>query len=537
MNFVLLRDELQHRQLRMPTFRVLTPDADLYEILACQPSGKIAVAADFIGHADRIEACKKYKSFLELGVDKNADLVLCPEYSCPWEVLCKFLSEGHKPRMGKLWILGCESITPAKLKEMKDSVTNATWIHEPVPTTAGTFLDTLAYIMVAPSNAGTPTLVILLQFKTQAMGDRAHAFERDHLIVGNAVYILHNETDNIRLLSCICSDALAFRPSDSAPQRFDLHPYLIFHPQLNPEPRNPTIRAYRDDMFLGHSEHREVITLNWAREFRFLQNGELSETSPYGGSAIYSQAREFNLTDDRVDKNHRKGLYYCFWKDRRTHLCYLNFDEHVFHLRMPKVKQNAPGVLLNRTGPEMIEVLNWKSSQSKWSVTQPADDGFTSMCSSYDGACDYCLDESHTSVDRERLLTLSSALMAMRKDWYDVKSLDSYNAESDERSKRLTFTHEVQIASREFRDKCMARFVALQNEVLCNPGLFPPQLGDISNDCKLSPPKGKNGFRFNLASRTAGKPVATGMFLGDSDKRKASRLKDSLVTGWQKKRG
>src|ERR1051326_2527388 len=102
----------QTKKLKLPELNVLVPDAKLYEILAIQPAGVIGTRDDFVGHADHGAAVKKFDHFLKLAVEKNCDLVLSPEYSFPWDCLRQAIADNTVPSAGKLWILGCEAITP-----------------------------------------------------------------------------------------------------------------------------------------------------------------------------------------------------------------------------------------------------------------------------------------------------------------------------------------------------------------------------------------------------------------------------------------
>jgi hypothetical protein len=287
------------------SINVLVPDARFYETLAVQPGGGIAARPDFIGHADRHSAVSQFSDFLRLAVEKNCDLVLSPEYSCPWEVIRKAITQQSLPRAGKIWILGCESITPDELQTIIAAHGNVIWIHEPIPAGAGRFLDVLAYITKAEATAGGTRNVIVLQFKTQAMG--GDTFERDHLLCGRRIYIWHNPVDNIRLISLICSEALAFDQAAGVQCRFDLHPFVIFHPLLVADPHHVAISAYRNWLFGEEVSKRiEALTLNWARGFTLPGH----QPNQYGGSAIYTKSPEFDLSDAHLEANHcRDNLF------------------------------------------------------------------------------------------------------------------------------------------------------------------------------------------------------------------------------------
>jgi hypothetical protein len=528
--FIDIQRVFADNNLRLPTLRALVPDTHFYQALAIQPTGEITARHDFIGNADRLVAISKFSDFMRLAVENACELVLSPEYSCPWEVLGNAIEQQNLPQSGKLWMLGCESITPAELNGMKAAHRNVEWIHEPIPAGNGGFLDVLAYLTKAEAIQGGTKDVIILQFKTQAMG--GNTFERDHLLCGRRIYVWHNPVDNIRLISLICSEALLFDQADTNELRFDLHPYVIFHPQLVPNPRHIGISAYRSRLF-GHvvGERVEVLTLNWARGFTL--PGELPNRC--GGSAIYTKSPQFVTSDARLNANHTKGLFYTYWHAQRTELCLFSFDEHVFHYRMPKTFQNVQAVLAQRTGPEMLFLKHWDAPTEAWQNSAYANDGFAQLCEIFqEPACDFCQNAPNTMLNRERLLTLSAGKLRRTRDWHHVRNMDSFTAETDERSKRLTFTHEQAPDSNNFRHNHLARYITLQMNVLTDPTNFPPTIQDLRNNWRLHPPGTEDDFRFNLVSQNGQTQGATAIFVDLEPPDFVHQLKNDLIRTWGK---
>lgn len=525
-----IQNVFEERGLQIPKLNVLTPDSKLYDVLAIQPVGEIDANATFIGHTNRIVAEVKFSEFLRLALDKNCDLALSPEYSCPWQVLEAAIAQHSLPKMGKMWILGCESITRDQLHQFIVKHQNIEWITGDIPSGAGQFLDVLAYVTKAKSTAGDVKDVITLQFKTQPMGGN-DTFERTHLVCGNLIYYWHNPTDVIRLVSLICSDALEFDEAARAKCGFAIHPYIIFHAQLIQDPHHPDISAYRGQLFSQDvSKEVEVLTLNWARGFTL----PLKEPSRYGGSAIYTKSPQFVTTDNRLEENHQKGLYYSHWHARRTELCLLSFNEHVFSFRMPKIRHNGPASSSQRTGPEMYSLLQWDCEKEAWLDSCHSDDGFAELCESFaEPTCDFCLASPNTAIDRERLFMISAGKLLASKDWHKVSCLTSYSAEMDECSKRITFTHEQAITSHDFRIHCLERYIKLRTTVLTNPANFPPNIQDLINNWSLQPPNAEDNFRFNLIS-PSGRSGATAIFVGGKPPSLVQQLKNELIRGWGK---
>jgi len=524
---------LADRNLRIPTLNVLRPDSQLYEILAIQPTGAVAISPnaanpEFVGHADRNQAFAKFSTFLDRARQFNCDLVVSPEYSFPWEVLRNAIVASRVPATGKLWIFGCEAIMPAELRQTIDDHPQVEWVCEPIPNGSGRFLNVLAYIARTETLAGEPRLIVVLQFKHEPMG--GNTFERDNLICGDLVHIWRNPQDNIRLISLLCSDALIFNPPTAHDCRFDLHPYIIFHPQLNPNPINVDFGAYRGGLFGRNAERFEVLTLNWARHFSLPSIA----SSPYGGSTFYSKSPNFRFPDGRIENNHQLGLHFAYWRARHTQLNIFNFNEHIFRFRVPKVFQDVPAVEAARTGPEMLALLGWDNAAGAW-VDATASDGFQALCHTFGPHCNYCTAAPHTVVDRERLFMLSSGNVPTPNEkagWHHVTNLHSFEAESDERSKRLTFTHEITQASVDFRHLHLGRFIELQTAILANASNYPSNIQDLVGDNGMVPPRSATGYRFNLESLSGQKAPATVVFLGQVPSDYARLVYDRIVEQW-----
>jgi len=527
--FTDIKEPFATKKLKLPKLNVLAADAQPYEVLAVQPTGDIELRDDFIGHANRDSAKKKFSAYLNLALQKDCDLVLAPEYSCPWDVLTKAIQGNKLPKLGKLWILGCESITQHDLEKITSSNSNVIWIHESILTSSHRFYDVLAYVLKTESVAGDVKDVVVLQFKTQAMADST-GFERDHLIAGKTIYLFRNQEDHIRLVSLVCSESLLFGDSQFEACQINQRPFLIFHPQLNDDPRHTDVRAYRSNLFAkAYSDRTEVVTLNWARGFKVGTRAP----SRYGGSAIYLKSNKFDRTDDRLDENHHKGLYYSRWQVHRTDLCMLNFDEHIFQFRTQKVFLDGPAVLFNRSGPEMLSLWRWDEQSGSWCECASTDDGFKDLCDSYQqNNCDWCLENPFTSVDRERLLTLSAGKLEPSADWHTIVKLPSFVAEDDERSKRLTFVQEQHATSVDFRTEHMSRYIKLQNYINGNASNFPPPIHDLRGDCRLRPPAEDSDFRFNLVSKSGSGQGATALFVDLQPPPYVQELKDKFIAAW-----
>lgn len=520
--------------LSVPNLNVLVPDADPYEVLAIQPAGKMSFEVDFIGNQNHELALKKFSDFLRLAKESNADLVLSPEYSCPWAALEAALLAGNVPAPGKLWALGCESITPADLTSLISRVPGLVWICETIQNGQGNFLDPVCYLLSTQTTQGVNRIAVIIQFKTLAMGG-GEIFERDHMIRGTKRYFLRNgDHDHLRFYTLICSEALEFEINQARGGEFSQHPAIIFHPQLINDARHPGIRKYRADLFRHTcSDHVEVICLNWSREMRGANAPATAPLSIKGHSAVFLKSKRFDRSENAIKKNHSLGLYYSVWKEHETDLCILNFEEHVFLFSHQKVFLVGPAVQSRRTGPAIRELRTWDPQAESWNLTARADDGFSSLCASYQSPkLQPCLDELGAPVERERLLSLSAGTLEHSSDWYKVEKLKSFISEADERTKRLTFVHDCATASIEFRNEHLTRFIRLQTAFLERPNLYPPTIADLRDKLRIVFPRMDTNFRYNVTHSEIEKLGATVIFLGSQARAVAREFFDSLCRAW-----
>jgi hypothetical protein len=202
---------------------------------------------------------------------------------------------------------------------------------------------------------------------------------------------------------------------------------------------------------------------------------------------------------------------------------------------MPKARQVAFAVEASRTGPEMLSLRHWDVANNAWINSAHADDGFVQLCATFQQpGCDYCVHPPISSVDRERLLTLAAGHLRPAPDWHLVENIPSFIAEPDERTKRLTFTHEQAADSLAFRHSHLAAFIKLQMTILPNAANFPPTIQDLSGNWRLRPPRTDDGFRFNLGPHTGIAHGATAIFLGMVPPDVVQKMKDDLIRAWGK---
>lgn len=195
MRIMSVDQELSRYDLSIVELNALKPDDSLYTLMFMQPKEKILVSSEFIGNTDTASADAKHTKFLELAKSMDADLAMTPEYSCPWSVVEQCIGQGLLPGDGRLWVLGCEAIAPAKLHELEKRRHEVIWIHEKVSQGSATgFLDPLCYFFQARNVQGDTKNVVVVQFKGQSMADPSNHLERDNLVRGTVRYVIRKRS-------------------------------------------------------------------------------------------------------------------------------------------------------------------------------------------------------------------------------------------------------------------------------------------------------------------------------------------------------
>lgn len=478
-------DILLENALGTPILNALIPNADNYAVLALQPHGDIEANGDGVRSRDRDIATKQFGKFIEYAKETQADLVITPEYSMPWEVLSAAISNGRGADQGKLWALGCESIKISELESLKERLAPfATVIYEPLDASSTQFVSPLAYIFVSPPapDNGEAKTVVLVQFKTHAMGDPDN-FEVNGMLKGNRIYQFGGSNgQNLRLVSLICADVFALK-DEIAAEIYDRA--LILHIQLNPNPRHQGFCGCRERLFRYDGDETEVLCLNWSEDVIMSISGHRTQWKNIAGSAWYLKSREFDDRDITICSNHQQGLYYTWLQPYHSHALFFNYKPGIFLFNATKVAHIAvAGPVSRRHGPQLTKTCNWNNEECRWVEKTTADDGFSAMITESGNA--------QTEIKRiadinplevERILALCAGEIEPNEDWHKVNLLDSCVIDSPEIIRRVTFaqdTHEEAIRFRTARlRRCSHLWEIIKNEKL------PPALSDL-----------KSGFSF-----------------------------------------
>ncbi|MGZ3240053.1 MAG: hypothetical protein ACXU7Z_06485 [Burkholderiaceae bacterium] len=486
-----VNEVLQHHGLRRPELEVLAPTEQSYRALLLQPSGPILANANFIGHLNAAEAEQRCRKYLELAVQRGNHLVITPEYCLPISVLLECVQGATFPAAGAIWVLGCESITPAQLSEFRLSSNGHCLViaeDDLAAEVQGTFYDAVAYCFQTMDDAGVYKRVVIFQFKTCPSRD-LHFFENQHLRVGHTIYQFQGHDDLLRLSTIICSDAFTIGNDIDLCRSLTDRSTLI-HIQLNPDPRHADYLMYRKVTFARSPEYSncDIVCLNWSRNIQqhHAPESQADRWNNIGGSAWYLPYRRCSTMDHEVQNNDAKGLYYSLLEKYR-HILLFHYDEAAYELRVPKVGHNGQAVLDNPLGPQVEHRLRWNSQTSNWELNpDDPDTGLLELLSvdEHVVAAFSELTAANNRLSIERAISLSCGPEDISETWYRVDRLEPCQMKSDEIVQRTTFCMDPCGVARKLRND-RVQIVSALAYILANEKL-PPQISDLAGgDAKV----------------------------------------------------
>ena len=509
------------RTLNKPNLACLTQDHKLYKTLLLQLVGKIEYDTNGIQLADKNLATAKFNYFIDKAISENVELAITPEYSCPWTSIEGFIVEGKFPSEEKLWVIGCQSIKPTELKSLTDRHNNIVWIYDETLVTQSLnenkFFDP-ACIFLKTRNANNEIEnVIIIQFKTHGFGGNGFEWERDYSIAGNTFYVIENIKQSTRLVTLICSDTLIGLNFNTIENDFfKNNPLLLIHIQLNQKPFQSNYKIYRNLLFSKGKEdwNKEIICLNWARKVTFDEAGEEKVFNVYGGSGLYSKTDKIEKTDERINHNHSKGLYYTNWFDKRSHIYFLNYDEFVFLIENTKPSQiDSDPSQIKRTGPKILKTFNWNAD---WIEVEKIGDGFSEFCLEVEDASGnlQCLSGNDNFTEVERIIQLSSGEIDISKNenWCQIINLFSFQIDDSEINNRNTFTQDPDNLAKDKKKNKLNRYHILKNTILSDPTKVPSSFADAILKFETGQ-RTKNIYLLNVHSPSTGRK-GTAIYLG-----------------------
>jgi hypothetical protein len=501
------------QSLRMVPLIALEPRREPFVAVLCQPYGTIHASAAGVGNANPPAVLSIYRSLLDEALQSQAQLLITPEYSVPWNLIREIAAGPRRPPRGALWILGCESITPDELEQLQvvlQDEADVRLIHEPFDQqqrAQRTFIDPVVFAFWVVNEEGADILCLLVQFKTVVSRDPDHV-ELQSLYLGTSVYKFTAQPGDVSLLSLICSDAFEFTNA-----LVDAHctNLLLVHIQLNQRPGNIDYAAYRTRVFsVASNNNVEIICLNWAAGV--LIDGDPTPWNAIAGSAWYVSPRDLAMTDADVNELHHQGLYYSV-VGRRWHAFYLNFAPHALTVRKQPVFATGPQVLAPRMAPHVLSRRVWDPQNGRW-ADAVADDGFVTFLQPYASLRGMLPPmRTHDPLAVERALELLEGPAGRATDWFTIKELRALHVAEEESLRRITVSQETDVtrhgvAFRQHRARRAQTAATIPGQAVT----WPPAVSDLSN-----------GFRYrwsqtnphdNAEPLAGGRPAAF-LYLGE----------------------
>lgn len=517
---------------------VLRPNTTLYRASLLQHDGTFHCADTFFGNqADEVE---KFTSFFQSAKDNNSNLAVTPEYSCPWNSIIHLLENTKAtPDTGNLWVIGCESISVERIREIQKQYSGENNIEflfndDIEAGNVGVLLDPCCYMFKARDPDSVEKLIVLVQFKTQHMGVWESDLEQQKLIRGEHIYILRNNPDSINLFTIICSDALVFDGaaiSAQHPGRWENLPYIILSIQMNPKPAHQGFRNFRDGILRLHD--KDVITLNWSSKSQASFSATFFNRFSKSNIAISTDHIKNESHDEQnlIKSNHVKGLYYALIKPNR-HTFYFSPDVEYAVIRMRKPYAGPVNPALDRRrGPSIDAVYEYNTLQNNFIEMINVGDGLEEFLHAIGVTSNSLIDEGLDILDKERLVNLSVGEFEIKNgnvQWQIVNKLKSFLMEDTEIIRRYTVTFDEE--GREFRTTRLTKFEELNLNILKRPELFPNIIATFRDNCGEVMFLQDDGFnyKYNLVNNDKDE-YATVAHIGVSPKSTAQILLKKLT--------
>jgi len=520
------------------TLDVLKRDTQRNNFLLYQHKGDFFADGNRIGNVDQNIAHTKFLKVLEKASQYNSDLVLSPEYSCPLSIINHIVAnEDTQPLPNKIWVLGGESITKEQLGQLNDANQENVLVHfeNDVLNSNKKYLDPLYYIFRGVHNGATK-LIVLIQFKTRHMGVWSGDVERNNLIEGNNIYIIKNSNTSVRLISFICSEAMNVRTDLTQQTKnnilWDDMPFLILHPQINPDPSHQNFVDFRK--FILEAEKKEVISLNWGVYTFFNGNNWYSARGNTARSGIFFKTDELNYENNRVIRNHKKGLYFLYI-NKNKFVYYFDGVPELFLIENPPVHINeGEAPQRRREGPEVIEIYCFDNASTTFNVIQATNDKHLQFFIDRGIANNFLLNEDNSIVDKERLINISTGKVTgkLESKWCDVIYLNSFNLkEADECNCRMTYVEDTYVSSETIRSLNCTNLIELDQAILPDKSQYPDSIKDLSHHniiLSYSQDASTYKYKYNLTDDNGEIRKATICYLGNVSVRQVKNTFDEL---------
>lgn len=321
-----VRKILAEKNIEYPDLNVFNQRGIAFKVAQWQPMSEIHFNQKKGFYTENKSHYGKAESFLKRSLEENADIIVTPEYSCPWEILNQILfSREMEVDYGKLFCLGMEGISLANFKLFEERCHSEKDVEIIVEDfsiiSKRDFLSCLVYIFSVRGK-----VICLVQLKTTAASDKWVQLEANGLMTGNTIYYFDDYDGKNCLIAIICADALS-QVTNLFTEKLNYNKYLVLHPQLNPKPLHESFMQLRSNLINFAYGNIRILTQNWSENSRLIteDNNEIKIENSY--SACYYCENEINeVFDELYIKNKGKGIDLC--KDDHILIWHMPENEH-----------------------------------------------------------------------------------------------------------------------------------------------------------------------------------------------------------------
>lgn len=518
-----VNDCLAENGLGVARLAFLSTAPDRIRFLIFQPKGDIVPTDNSLSVAGTALLGEQMAKFLTLAKDKNADFATCPEYSCTWDALMSSVEAGVFPKIGALWSICCESISPAQFDEVERRLTGCgvVTIRPELIDGSGCFLNLLCHLFHAKDLDGRDVRVLLTQAKTASMGGTD--YERDRLICGRQIFRFGIPGEN-RLVCLICSDVLGNDFRNAIVHELQNNT-LVVHLQLNRDSASAGFRDYRNQCCYTMPRTTEILCLNWASGTRLRKENEFHLWVEEPKTIYYRPLDGVDGKDAEIIENHKKGCFLVCWDEFKTAAFIFHPDAQIFQVKISKPLMVGAAPAAKRTAPRVEARYEWV--RSGWSESgQDADDSFDKYLAGNPQVAAHLAPYGDRHVDLERLMQFATGFVLDEASFHWSK-LPSFKLARDDTSSRLRLCWSLKGVGAEHRTECQRRFRSLVN-VVDDTAKLPNRLavfrGSAVRLTYASTPRFQQ-FR-NLVSGSA---RGTVVFLGlDPEKETLNGVRDQL---------
>jgi hypothetical protein len=513
---------------------ILNRDTQRKNFLLYQHEGEFLIDDFRAGNVSQIDVTNQFDVLFQVVQEKNPDLFVTPEYSCPWAAIQNLIDKQIWPQHRKLWAIGCESISKNSLRELNWQNENV-FVHfeQSVLQEANAYLDPLIY-MFRGLHENREKLILIIQFKTHHMSAWGGAdIERNNFIQGNTIYVLRNQVETTYLFSLICSEAMSFRDrfTDDHKRQLGWHDnsFLILNPQLNPDPLHAEFTSFRK--FISDTERKGLLSLNWNNNSMY--QGRLLMKNKTSRSGFYLRTNEIDYTDRRVRHNHNLGLYYCHFVLNK-HAFIINGKSNLLLVSCTAINIiNAVPQQARHDGPEIREVLNWNPEKTAFIQMATVSDNHVAHLTSIGCTNAFLINDATSILEKEKIVSLTTGKIKKNvANWWGTNYLFTFSSsEATEPNRRITFIEDDIAENTTLRNEYVSAVQELDNHILPNKLLYPDSLSHLKRDeliIAYAAGASNDNFRFNITTTNGERRIATLCFLGYADDTHVGRTFDLI---------